>query len=155
MSSRPFPAASPKSDWAPLIPHAGAMSLLDAVVSWDDARIHARSDSHRRGDHPLRSDGRLRALHLCEYGAQAMAVHGGLLARAAGAAAEPGYLVSLREVELRRAHVDDLDAPLDVHAERLLGGAGGWQYAFRIEHRGEVIASGRAAVIVVISDGGA
>lgn len=139
---------TPKSDWAGLIPHAGAMCLLDDVVGWDAATIHARSVSHVRVDHPLRSDGRLRALHLCEYGAQAMAVHGGLLARAAGATAAPGYLVSLRDVELCVARVDDLAGVLDVHAERLLGGDGSWQYAFRVEHAGATIASGRAAVIV-------
>lgn len=150
----PSDGVTSKSDWAGLIPHAGAMSLLDAVVAWDDTRIHARSDSHRRSDHPLRSDGRLRAVHLCEYGAQAMAVHGGLLARAAGAAAKPGFLVSLREVEFGRERVDDLHGALDVHAERLLGGGGSWQYAFRVEYRGEVIAKGRAAVIAAGDGGG-
>jgi predicted hotdog family 3-hydroxylacyl-ACP dehydratase len=137
-----------KSDWACLIPHAGAMCLLDEVAGWDATTIHARSASHVRADNPLRSDDRLRALHLCEYGAQAMALHGGLLARAAGGAAAPGYLVSLRDVDLRVARVDDLAGMLDVHAERLLGGDGSWQYAFRVEHAGATIASGRAAVIV-------
>jgi predicted hotdog family 3-hydroxylacyl-ACP dehydratase len=137
-----------KSDWAGLIPHAGAMCLLDEVAGWDATTIHARSASHVRADNPLRSDDRLRALHLCEYGAQAMALHGGLLARAAGGAAAPGYLVSLRDVDLRVARVDDLAGMLDVHAERLLGGDGSWQYAFRVEHAGATIASGRAAVIV-------
>ncbi|MEO8010882.1 MAG: phosphotransferase, partial [Dokdonella sp.] len=80
-----------KSDWSHLIPHQGLMCLLDEVVAWDDTHIHARSDSHRRDDNPLRSDGMLRALHLCEYGAQSMAVHGALLARASGAAASSGY----------------------------------------------------------------
>ena len=138
----------PKSDWAHLIPHAGAMCLLDDVAAWDATTIHARSAWHLRVDNPLRSDGRLRALHLCEYGAQAMAVHGGLLARAAGGTAMPGYLVSLRDVDLRVARVDDLDGLLDVHAQRLLGGDGSWQYAFRVEHAGTTLASGRAAVIV-------
>jgi predicted hotdog family 3-hydroxylacyl-ACP dehydratase len=86
-------------------------------------------------------------VHLCEYGAQAMAVHGGLVARAAGGRAEPGFLVSLRAVELAVGRVDDLPGAIDVHAERLLGGEGSWQYAFRIEHAGVPIASGRAAVI--------
>lgn len=140
----------PKSDWAHLIPHAGTMCLLDEVVAWDDATIHARTCTHRSASNPLRSDGRLRAVHLCEYGAQAMAVHGGLLARAAGTAAAPGYLVSLRAVELRVARVDDLDGPLDVHGERLLGGEASWQYAFRVMHAGSEIASGRAAVIVAV-----
>ncbi len=137
----------PKSDWSALIPHAGLMCLLDEVVAWDEATIHLRTDSHRRADNPLRSDGRLRALHLCEYGAQAMAVHGGLVARAAGGVAQPGYLVSLREVVLRVERIDDLEAALDVHAERLLGGDGSWQYRFRVDHRDEVLATGRAAVM--------
>ncbi|WP_291227361.1 phosphotransferase [Dokdonella sp.] len=130
-----------------LIPHAGSMCLLDEVIAWDEESIHARTASHGRSDHPLRSDGRLRALHLCEYGAQAMAVHGGLLARAQGKIAEPGLLVSLREVELQVARIDDLPGLLDVHARRLLAGDGHWQYAFRIEHAGALLAQGRAAVI--------
>jgi predicted hotdog family 3-hydroxylacyl-ACP dehydratase len=137
-----------KSEWGHLIPHQGTMCLLDTVIDWQDECIHARSESHRRADNPLRSDGLLRAVHLCEYGAQAMAVHGALLARAAGETAAPGFLVSLRAVELKTARIDDLPGPLDVHAERLLGGGTSWQYAFRIEHAGEEIASGRAAVML-------
>ncbi|MEO5559547.1 MAG: phosphotransferase [Dokdonella sp.] len=136
-----------KSDWSMLIPHQGLMCLLDDVVDWNEDSIHARSESHRRFDNPLRSDDRLRALHLCEYGAQAMAVHGGLIARAAGGVAAPGYLVSLRAVELHVDRVDDLPDSIDVHAERLLSGEGSWQYAFRIEHAGVRLASGRAAVM--------
>ncbi|MBZ0221952.1 MAG: phosphotransferase [Dokdonella sp.] len=140
-------APLPQSEWSMLIPHAGSMCLLDEVIAWDEESIHARTASHGRSDHPLRSDGRLRALHLCEYGAQAMAVHGGLLARAQGKIAEPGLLVSLREVELQVARIDDLPGLLDVHARRLLAGDGHWQYAFRIEHAGALLAQGRAAVI--------
>ena len=135
-------------DWTRLIPHRGAMCLLDEVVDWNETTIHARSNSHRRGDNPLRSDGMLRALHLCEYGAQTMAVHGGLLARAAGTFAAPGFLVSLRAVELQVARVDDLAGALDVHAERLVGSERSWQYAFHVEHRGVLLARGRAAVMI-------
>ena len=143
-------SASPldKSHWGALIPHQGTMCLLDVVVDWSDARIHARSGSHARTDNPLRRDDRLHALHLCEYGAQAMAVHGGLLAQAHGGRAAPGFLVSLRDVQLAREFVDDLGGDLDIHGERLLATEQSWQYAFRIEHDGTVIASGRAAVMV-------
>jgi predicted hotdog family 3-hydroxylacyl-ACP dehydratase len=137
-----------KADWAHLIPHQGTMCLLDMVVTWTPAAIHARSDSHRRADNPLRSDDRLRAVHLCEYGAQSMAVHGALIAREAGLAAAPGFLVSLRGVSFGVARIDDLEGPLDVHGERLLGGESSWQYAFRIEHAGIEIAAGRAAVML-------
>lgn len=138
----------PKSDWQALIPHQGSMCLLDGVLAWDEAQIHACSGSHARIDNPLRRDGRLQALHLCEYGAQAMAVHGGLLARAAGGRAAPGLLVSLRAVQLDCEFVDDLAGLLDVHAERLLATAESWQYAFRVLHAGRCLASGRAAVMV-------
>ena len=148
-------AVPPRSDWSTLIPHQGAMCLLDEVVEWSGHAIHARSASHRDPANPLRSDGRLRALHLCEYGAQAMAVHGGLVARAAGGKAEPGFLVSLRQVALVVDRIDDLPGAIDVHAERLLGGEGSWQYAFRVERAGVTIASGRAAVIAAQKPAGA
>ena len=130
------------------VPHQGAMCLWDEVLDWDATRIRLRAGNHRDPVHPLRARGRLPALALCEYGAQAMAVHGALLARAAGGAAMPGYLVSLRGVEFLRMRIDDLAGELDVHAERLLGGDGSWQYAFHVEHDGTVIARGRAAVML-------
>jgi len=136
-----------KPQWEYLIPHRGAMSLLDTVLDWDDGRIHLTATSHARADNPLRSDGLLRALHLCEYGAQAMAVHGGLLAQRAGKVAAPGFLVSLRGVRLHVARIDDLSGPLDVHALKLLDGGSNWQYEFRVEYEGRLLAEGRVAVI--------
>ena len=136
-----------KAQWAHLIPHADAMCLLDAVVTWDTLTLHATAISHRDPSNPLRSDDRLRAVHLCEYGAQAMALHGGLLAQREQQKAPPGFLVSLRGVELHVARVDDLSGALDVHVTQLHGDDNGWQYEFRIAHAGDVIALGRAAVL--------
>lgn len=141
-----------KTDWALLIPHAGAMCLLDAVYAWDERTIHAISAGHARSDNPLRSERGLHAVHLAEYGAQAMAVHGGLLARARGAdGVRAGRLVSLRDVQLFEEYVDQLDGHLDVHAECLYADDGGAQYAFHVEHRGRLLASGRAVVIHPLS----
>ena len=138
----------PKTDWAQLIPHAGTMCLLDAVVAWDAQRIHARSASHARADNPLRGVHGLHAIHLAEYGAQAMAVHGALLARAQGVvAARPGLLVSLRDVQLAVEYVDQLDGQLEVHAECLHADHASAQYTFRVEHHACLLASGRVAVI--------
>lgn len=137
-----------KTDWAALIPHAGTMCLLDAVVAWDGQTIHAISAGHARPDNPLRGPHGLHAVHLAEYGAQAMAVHGALLARASGeTCVRPGLLVSLRDVQLGEEYVDRLDGHLDVHADCLYADEGGAQYAFRVEHRGRLLASGRAAVL--------
>ena len=130
-----------------VIPHQGAMCLLDRVVEWDRDRIVLSTGTHRAADNPLRLDGRLRAIHLCEYGAQAMAVHGGLSAQAEGKAARPGFLVSLRDVTLNVDFIDQLDGELLISAQRLLESAGSWQYSFDASHAGETIATGRAAIM--------
>jgi predicted hotdog family 3-hydroxylacyl-ACP dehydratase len=136
-----------KTDWAHLIPHAGTMCLLDAVLAWDEHTIHAVSEGHSRADSPLRGPDGLHAVHLAEYGAQAMAVHGALLARARGVeTAKPGMLVSLRGVQLHTEYVE-ADGRLDVHAECVSADVGGAQYEFRVELGGRPLASGRATVI--------
>ena len=42
-----------KSDWSHLIPHAGTMCLLDAVLEYDARRIHATTATHAGADNPL------------------------------------------------------------------------------------------------------
>lgn len=131
-----------------LVPHQGAMCLWDEVVAWDEASIRLRARNHRDPHHPLRSDGRLHAVHLCEYGAQAMAVHGGLRARRQGAPARPGVLVALRGIALHVARIDDLAGELEGEAHPLAEAAASQQYAFRISHHGVLVAEGRAAVVL-------
>jgi predicted hotdog family 3-hydroxylacyl-ACP dehydratase len=130
-----------------LIPHQGSMSLLDRVLRWDGSSIDAVSSTHRACDHPLRSEAQLRAVHLCEYGAQAAALHGGLVARAAGTTAAPGYLVSLREVALACGRIDDLEGELQIRAQLLMQDSGSWQYLFAASHLGRTLATGRVAII--------
>lgn len=131
-----------------MIPHQGDMCLWEEVTAWEAQRIHLRSHGHTALAHPLRNAGRLHAVHLCEYGAQAMAVHGGLLARATGAAARPGLLVALRGVRLYCERIDAYPGALEGEAEVLMQGQDSQQYAFRILHAGELLAEGRAAVVL-------
>ena len=136
-----------RDEVAKLIPHQGTMCLNERVVAWDARRVVLATASHRAADNPLAAGGRLRALHLAEYGAQAMAVHGGLLAAAEGRAAAPGLLVSLRAVELHVDEVQDLPGELEVEAEQLAATRESWQYAFEVRHDGRMLARGRAAVM--------
>ena len=138
----------PRHEILGLVPHQGSMCLWDEVVSHDAACIHLRAYNHRDPAHPLRSGGLLRAVHLCEYGAQAMAVHGGLCGRGSGDAVRPGMLVALRGVELHVARIDDLDGALEGEAELLMEGEASQQYVFRIHHAGVLLAEGRAAVVL-------
>ncbi len=131
-----------------LVPHKGAMCLWQCVLDHDAARVRLATDGHRDAANPLRSAGRLRGLHLCEYGAQAMAVHGGLLGLHSSGPARTGVLVALRAVEVRVDRLDGLEGELVGEAELLLDSAASQQYAFRILHAGTVIAEGRAAVML-------
>lgn len=130
-----------------LVPHQGAMCLWDEVLAWDAQGIRLRAYNHRDPTHPLRHRGRLHAVHLCEYGAQAMAVHGGLLGEGAGEGVKPGMLVALRGVELHVDRIDDLPGALEVEAQCLMADATSSQYRFLITHQGDVLAQGRAAVL--------
>ena len=137
-----------RSEIEALIPHKGSMCLWNEVVDWDPQRIRLRASNHRDPAHPLRSHDQLRAVHLCEYGAQAMAVHGGLRAREGGGTARPGLLVALRGVELHCLRIDDLPDALECEAVVLAEGEGSQQYAFRISHGGTLLVEGRAAVML-------
>ena len=130
-----------------LVPHQGAMCLWDEVVEFDAGSIRLRAFNHRDAAHPLRHRDRLHAVHLGEYGAQAMAVHGGLLARAAGVGVKAGMLVALRDLVLHVSRIDDLPGALEAQAQCLMADASGSQYRFLITHDGATLASGRAAVL--------
>lgn len=131
---------------AALIPHQGGMCLLEHIVEWNDTRIVLETMTHLATDNPLRVNGKLRSVHLCEYGAQAMAVHGAL--KAAPDRAPPGMLVSLRSVTFSRDYIDDLSGSLRIEAECLQATEASQQYSFQITHAGTTIAAGRAAVLL-------
>ncbi len=89
-----------KSDIEAIIPHAGGMCLLEQVISYTDEEIICRTQSHLDVNNPLKTDGKLSKMHLIEYGAQAIAVHGGLLDLSiSNGAPKLGYIASLKLVK--------------------------------------------------------
>lgn len=121
------------------------MCLLDEVLLWDASHIVCRSLSHLAQDNPLRSSGRLHTVCGVEYAAQAMAVHGALLA------SEPvvaGYLVSIRNLKLNAPYLDGSGEVLTVDAKRLMAGADGLVYEFTVATQKDTLLSGRATVFL-------
>ena len=57
-------------------------------------------------------------------------------------------LVSLRSVVFARDCIEDLPGELRVEAECLHNEATSLQYSFRVTHAGELLAEGRAAVML-------
>src|SRR5579871_4360600 len=103
------------------IPHHGAMCLLDEVLVWDAATVRCRSTTHHSPTNPLRAHGCLGAACGIEYAAQAMAVHGALVALSRGGRAPEGYLASVRNVQLYIGRLDDLAGALVARASRVHG----------------------------------
>lgn len=131
---------------AALIPHQGAMCLLDAIEAWSADEITARSTTHRMQSNPLREHDGLPATAAIEYAAQAIAVHGGLLAREQGGRARPGYLVAVRDVRISVGYLDRVDADLEVRATRVVANATGLMYTFIVAAADQTLVSGRATV---------
>ena len=123
-------------------------SLLENVQQWDRDRIVCIATSHRDPANPLRSASGLLAPCAIEYAAQAMALHGALVGQAAGSAASPGYLASVRGVRLARTRLDDLGGDLRIEAARGAGDAKQILYTFHVSHDGATIAEGRATVVL-------
>ena len=144
------------------IPHQGSMCLLDAVLHWDSQHLVCCATSHRQAGNPLRQFDRLGAACGIEYAAQAMAVHGVLVADH-GRVPDPnrtpdddrptlgrpgGLLVSLRAVQLHVARIDDIPAALEVCVERLSGDARMLLYRFRVATGDRLLLDGRASVVL-------
>jgi predicted hotdog family 3-hydroxylacyl-ACP dehydratase len=129
------------------IPHQGSMCLLDRVNDWSEQYIVCEAVSHTDPQNPLRDAGRLGAATGVEYAAQAMAVHGALLAQT-DAAPTQGYLTSVRGLSLHVDRLDDQTGPLRVTAERLSGDARLILYQFSLHCGERCLLEGRASVVL-------
>lgn len=139
------------------IPHKGSMCLLERVITWDASQIHCEAINHGAINNPLRAYGRLGASCGVEYAAQAMAVHGALIAEAELApgqqlAPQVGYLASVRGVSLHTDRLDHVEGALTIYAERTSGDASTIWYTFLVRAGALDLLSGRAVVVLNAAD---
>ena len=113
------------------------------IVRSDEREIVCAATSHGSPRNPLRRDGQLAALHLAEYGAQAMAAHGGM----ADPAARGGMLVAIRDLVLTVDRLDDIAGELTITATRLVTDASGLIYSFSVSGAGRELGRGRVSVM--------
>ncbi|HEY3851153.1 MAG TPA: hypothetical protein VGL87_09300 [Steroidobacteraceae bacterium] len=135
------------------IPHQGRMCLIDEVVEWSAERILCSSGGHRAVDHPLRSHGRLGVACGIELAAQAMAVHGAILAEDSEGRPRAGLLASVRGVRLWALRLDDVQSDLLCEAVRIMGDQGTALYEFELRSSAKRLISGRAAVVLDLDRG--
>lgn len=139
---------------AALIPHAGAMCLLDEVTRWDETSVSAITRTHRDAASPLRVHGGIPTWCAIECAVQAMAVHGALSGAVEGKP-RSGYLVSLRNVVCLTPRVDGLDGDLAIEARQLMGDADQVMYAFSLRAGNDEVLRGNAMVILDAEGGSA
>lgn len=130
-----------------MLPHGETMCLLDQVKAWDQQHIVCLSRSHLAADHPLRNTQGLPMTALLEYGAQAMAIHGCLLARSSGVRMQEGYLAALRDVKLADGWLSDIDDTLNIEAEQVFQDGGNMIYKLSIRAADLLLVSARVTVI--------
>lgn len=135
---------------AALLPHQGAMCLLDQVEACDATSIVCTATTHRDPAHPLRRDGLLPAVCGLEYALQAMALHGALTA---GAAQRVGFLAALSGVAMQAERLDDVGGALRIVATALAQERRGFIYEFDVTGDGRALLSGRATVVLADADG--
>ena len=141
-------SALTKPEISSLLPHEGAMRLLDSVESWDEKTIHCRATSHRSPHNPLRHGAGLNAMAGLEYAAQAMGLHVGLLNPERSTKGLIGYVGAVRDVSIRRERLDDLPGQIAIEASRLLEGDNSLMYQFRLSADGTDIMTGRASIFL-------
>lgn len=135
-----------RDEIAALIPHGGAMVLLDGIDDWGPNFVVARMESHRSGDNPLRRAGRLHAIAAVEIAGQAMAVHGRLVG---DRVPKRGVLGSLRDLRLHADRLDDIAGPIAIHAELFTGWGKACAYRFRLQAGARLLVEGRAGVFFI------
>ena len=131
-----------------LVPHHGAMCLIDAVAFWDATTIACTTAQHRSPGNPLVLEGRLSSVHAIEFAAQAMAIHGALVVAARHAMPRAGLLVSARDCHFHCDRLDQVAGDLYVKAHRLAGSAIMLMYGFSVSAGARCLAEGRVSVLL-------
>ena len=130
------------------IPHHGCMCLLDGVLEWNASGARCVSRAHRDLRNPLRARGQLSAVCGIEFAAQAMAVHGALVAPPTALPPRLGYLAAVRGVEMLVARLDDIEDDLIASAERLGGDEATMLYRFVLTAGGRTLLAGRSTIVI-------
>lgn len=132
---------------AALIPHDGLMCLIDQIIDHGSDTIICRALVQRDG-HPLARNGKIPSIVAVEYGAQACAIHGALIAN--GKKSRPGVLVKIADTELDGLPLSAEDNPLNITAQRLSSNSQSCLYNFEVSTPLRCLAKG--ALMIAFTD---
>ena len=135
-----------------MLPHAGDMCLLDEVLAWDKGSIECVTNSHRDKNNPLFLNERLHAVNCIEYAGQTTVVHGSLCWEEGMDLPDVAILVSIRDLQIHRATLNDINAPLHIHADVLDILEFASNYSFSVRADGLEVASGRLTSKLIFNE---
>jgi predicted hotdog family 3-hydroxylacyl-ACP dehydratase len=130
-----------------MIPHRGAMCLLDGVQRWNETGIVCISETHHRVDNPLREDDRLRTVALVEYAAQAAAIHARLIGAGIGGK-KTAYIGAVKGLKLHAQYVEPSLETLTYSAECVLQNNGGAIYQVAVESGKQLLIEARVVLVL-------
>lgn len=143
-------AAGQPHEWiAARIPHQGQMCLLTRVISASPEGVTCAADSHLFPTNPMRHEDQLGAACGIEYAAQAMALHGALIAEQRGQErSKMGFLVNVRAVTLHVPRLDDVQGEMTVAVVCEADNGDHCVYGFNLQASGQQLLEGRAMVVL-------
>jgi predicted hotdog family 3-hydroxylacyl-ACP dehydratase len=151
MLTRALPQRFGNEKLAALLPHQGAMCLLDKVVSWDATTLTALATSHQSTTNPLNQGNHLLAHCGVEYAAQAAAVHLAVKAlQQSLTVPQKGYLAAVNQLQWQSPYLEYL-GPLTIQVEQLVAQTRGCIYYFNISADNQSQVSGRFSLALVNS----
>ena len=129
-----------------LVPHAGAMCLLDRVLEHSAEHVRCSARSHREPDNPLLADEGLPAHAGIEYAAQATAVHAALMQ---GGAPVAGMLAGVRRARFLVRRLNEVEGTLIVSAQLFARDAAALIYTFDIASEGAMLLEGKLTIALL------
>lgn len=136
-----------KKDLYQLLPHGGAMCLLDSVLYWDTKTIVCTASSHREDSNPLKRPEGVEAICGLEYAAQAMGAHIGLTTSSNRGRAI-GYVGAIKTLRVYVPYLDVFKDNLEIYSEKKFAQETGFIYTFIIRAQGKDLLGGQASIFV-------
>lgn len=131
-----------------LLPHSGDMCLLDTVRQCQPDSIHVCSRDFSDCDHPLAEAGRLSAIALMEYGAQAAGAHIALTSERMSSTAVPaGVVASMQHIKGLDTDLSARPPALDIVAEKRAANGRSFVYDVSVYSADQCLVTGRITLV--------
>ena len=133
-----------------ILPHSDDMRLIARIVEWDENSIRCTATSHRDPANPLRVGDLLPVLCGLEYAAQALALHGVLVANESADMSlnrERIFVVIAKNVRCQVDRLDGFDDELEIRGRVVFRQSAAAVYGTEVEAAGRILLEGQLGLM--------